>query len=127
MMRAMEEKMAEKKKYTGGCHCGAVRYEATAELGRVIACNCSICSKKGYLLTFVPPEQFTLLSGEEALNDYQFNTKKIHHLFCRTCGVQSFARGTGPDGRGMVSLNVRCLDDVDPTTLDVMHYDGKGR
>lgn len=119
--------MAEAKKYTGGCHCGAVRYEATAELGRVIACNCSICSKKAHLLAFVPAEQFTLVAGGDALTDYQFNTKKIHHLFCKTCGVQSFARGTGPDGREMVSLNVRCLDGVDPAALEITHFDGKSR
>ena len=119
--------MAEMKKYAGGCHCGAVRYEATAELGRVIACNCSICSKKAHLLAFVPADRFTLLSGADALTDYQFNTKKIHHLFCKTCGVQSFARGTGPDGSQMVSINVRCLDGVDPSTLEVMPFDGKSR
>jgi hypothetical protein len=119
--------MAEMKNYAGGCHCGAVRYEAMVELGRVIECNCSICSKKAHLLAFVPAAQFTLVAGEDALTDYQFNTKRLHHLFCKTCGVQSFASGSAPDGSKTYALNVRCLDDVDLSTLDVMPYDGKSR
>ena len=117
--------MGESKTYTGGCHCGKVRYETTTDLSKVIACNCSICSKKGYLLTFVPAERFTLLSGKDELTDYQFNKKHIHHLFCRTCGIQSFGSGTGPDGKPTYAVNVRCLDGVDPSGLAVTNYDGK--
>jgi hypothetical protein len=117
--------MANLQTHTGGCHCGAVRYEVALELERVMACNCSICSKKGTLLSFVPVEQFELLSGEDALADYQFNKKIIHHLFCKTCGVESFAKGVGPDGKPMRAINVRCLDDVDVSKLDVSHFDGK--
>lgn len=117
--------MANTHTYTGGCHCGKVRYEVELKLDRVMACNCSICSKKATLLSFVPSEQFKLLSGEDALSDYQFNKKNIHHLFCKTCGVQSFAKGTGPDGKPMRAINVRCLDGVDPSTLNVGHFDGK--
>ncbi len=91
----------------------------------VMACNCSICSKKGHLLTFVKPEQFSLLSGKEALTDYQFNQKVIHHLFCSVCGVGSFSRGVGPDGQEMYAVNARCLDDVDLAALPVTHFDGK--
>lgn len=111
-------------KYTGGCHCGRVRYEVESDLAPVIACNCSICRKRGYLLTFVPKAQFTQLSGEHDLTDYQFNNKVIHHLFCSTCGVGSFAHGTGPNGVEMVAINVRCLDGVDPATLTVTPHDG---
>src|SRR5215831_725498 len=74
--------MAFAKTYTGGCHCGEVRYETTTDLSTVMACNCSICTKRGILWTFVKPEQFALRSGEEDLRDYQFNKKMIHHLFC---------------------------------------------
>ena len=117
--------MAEAKKYTGGCHCGQARFEVTADLSTVISCNCSICHKRGLLLTFVPPEQFKLVAGEEkALVDYQFNKKVIHHLFCKTCGVRSFGRGVGPQGP-MVAINTRCLDDVDANTLNIQHFDGK--
>ena len=118
--------MAETKTYTGGCHCGAVRYEAAADLSApVISCNCSICSKKGYLLSFVPAAQFKLLSGEDSLTDYQFNKKVIHHLFCKVCGVESFAGGVGPGGAEMRALNVRCLDGVDPDALTLQKVDGR--
>ena len=116
--------MANAQKYTGGCHCGKVRYDVTAELGTVIACNCSICSKKAHLLAFVPEDAFALISGEGELADYQFNKHAIHHLFCRTCGIASFARGTAPDGKRMVSINVRCLEGVNVDDLSVHHFDG---
>lgn len=117
--------MTETKKYQGGCHCGKVRYEVTPDLSQVISCNCSICSKKAPLLTFVGREQFTLLSGEDALTDYQFNKHVIHHLFCSVCGVQPFGKGVTPDGHQMVAINVRCLDGVDVQSLSVDHFDGK--
>ena len=113
------------KTHTGGCHCGKVRYEVTTDLAQVIDCNCSICSKKAHVLTFVPEAEFKLLSGEGALTDYQFNKHVIHHLFCSTCGISSFGRGKKPDGTPMVSINVRCLDDVDVGSLNVHHFDGK--
>jgi hypothetical protein len=113
------------KTYTGGCHCGAVRYEATTDLAQVISCNCSICQKKGHLLTFLPAEAFALKSGEENLQDYQFNKHVIHHLFCRTCGIQSFARGTAPNGAAMVAVNVRCLDGVELASITPVPFDGR--
>jgi hypothetical protein len=83
------------KTYTGGCHCGNVRYEVQTDLNQVISCNCSLCSKRGYILAFVPATQFTLQKGE--------------------------------DGAPTVAINVRCLDDVDVSTLTVTEYDGKNR
>ena len=117
--------MPESKTYSGGCHCGKVRFEITTELGKVVACNCSICSKKGTLLTFVGASQFKMVSGEEALTDYQFNKMRVHHLFCSTCGVQSFGRGKAPNGEDMVAVNARCLDGVDPGSLEAQAFDGK--
>jgi len=117
--------MGEAKTYQGGCHCGAVRYETTADLTQVISCNCSICQKRGLLLTFVGADAFRLLSGEDATSDYQFGHKVVHHLFCRTCGVESFARGSQPDGTAMVAVNVRCLDDVDLDAIKPAPFDGK--
>lgn len=118
--------MADNKLYKGACHCGTVRYEVEADLSTpVIACNCSICQKSGTLLTFVPANRFRLLSGQDHLTDYQFGKKVIHHLFCDTCGVRSFARGSAPNGHEMIAVNVRCLDDVDPEALKVKQYDGK--
>lgn len=118
--------MAEPRKYSGGCHCGRVRYEVTLDLSApAITCNCSICSKTGSMLTFVAVEQFTLRSGEDALTDYQFNTKNIHHFFCSTCGIRSFARGTDKAGKEMRAINVRCLDDIDLEKVATQHNDGK--
>jgi len=117
--------MSSPQHYQGGCHCGQVRYEATVDLDNpVIACNCSMCGRAGTLLTFVPSDQFRLLSGEDNLTDYQFGPKHIHHLFCKTCGIKSFARGQGKNGP-TVAINTRCLDNVDPVKLPVHHYDGK--
>jgi hypothetical protein len=119
--------MGETTTYTGACHCGAVRYRVTTQpLESVVTCNCSICSKTGTMLAFVPAAQFELLSGADALGDYQFGKKKIHHLFCRRCGIRSFARGAMPDGSPIVAVNTRCLDGVDPASLRVKPFDGKG-
>ena len=119
--------MSEAQKYTGGCHCGQVRYEVETDLSMVISCNCSICSKKGLLLTFAPVEKFSLVSGESDLIDYQFNKHVVHHLFCARCGVESFARGQMPDGTPMVAVNVRCLDGVDVSELTLTPFDGRSR
>jgi hypothetical protein len=116
--------MPEAKTYAGSCHCGRVRYETEADLGQVIACNCSICRKRGALLAFVPADKFRLASGNDALVDYQFNKRVIHHFFCATCGVGSFGRGIGPNGVEMVALNVRCLDGVDLDALTIRKFDG---
>lgn len=118
--------MTEPKQYEGGCHCGAVRYRVTTDLSaRVVACNCSMCGRAGSLLSFVPEEAFELLQGQDSLSDYQFAKKRIHHLFCKTCGIKSFARGTNKDGKGMCAINVRCLDGVEPDSLTVSQFDGR--
>jgi len=116
--------MSEPKTYTGSCHCGRVRYEADADLSQVVSCNCSICRKRGALMAFVPTDKFRLLSGASDLTDYQFNKKVIHHLFCSSCGISAFGRGTRPDGAQMVALNVRCLDGVDLDALSVRKFNG---
>jgi hypothetical protein len=117
--------MPETNKYTGSCHCGKVRFEVEADLTRVNACNCSICSRAGYLLTFVKEDKFKLLSGESDQTDYQFAKKHIHHLFCSTCGIHSFGKGAGPDGSLMYAVNVRTIQNVDPTKLEIKHLDGR--
>lgn len=118
--------MSEVEKHQGSCHCGRVRYEVNLDLSQpVVACNCSMCGRSGTLLAFVPASEFTLLSGDDALQDYQFNTKVIHHLFCTSCGIKPFARGQMPDGSPTAAINVRCLDDVDLESLTVQTFDGK--
>ena len=117
--------MPDPRTYQGGCHCGRVRYEATSDLAQVVDCNCSICIKRGALWAFVKAPQFTLLKGDDALTDYQFARKKIHHLFCDNCGVGSYSRGIAPNGEDTFAVNIRCLDDVDISTLKVTPFDGK--
>ena len=115
----------ESRSYTGSCHCGKVRYEATTDLSSVMECNCSICSRAGYLLTFVPADNFKLLSGEDNLTSYHFNKMKIDHSFCKTCGVRSFGQGKNREGQPMYAVNVRCLEGVDPKSLQVKQVDGR--
>jgi len=91
----------------------------------VLECNCSHCSKRGLLLTFVTPDTFKIVAGGDGLQDYQFNKRSIHHLMCPDCGIESFARGRGPDGKEMVAVNVRCLDGVDLETLTPTPFNGR--
>lgn len=112
-------------KHTGGCHCGKVKYEVEMNLENAISCNCSICMKRGSFLDFVPVSNFKLLSGEGELQDYQFNKHVIHHNFCKTCGILSFAGGSAPDGTKMVAINVRCLDGIDLSKIKIQEYNGK--
>lgn len=114
----------ETKTYRGGCHCGAVRFTVTLALAEVMECNCSICSKTAWSLAFTPASGFELLQGSDALVDYQFAKRHIHHEFCGTCGIRSFGWGLDDKGERMFSVNVRCLDDVDVGALPVEHYDG---
>ena len=114
--------------YTGGCHCGKVQYQVTLDLSQpVLSCNCSMCGRSGTLLGFVPASQFELKSGEDSLTEYLFNKHVIHHVFCKVCGIKSFARGAKPDGTQMVAINVRCLQDVDVAKLNVKAVDGKSQ
>ena len=117
--------MTELQRYTGSCHCGHVKIAVHADLSKVYACNCSICSRAGYLLTFPSEEHFELLQGEGAMTDYQFGKKNIHHLFCTTCGVRVYGHGGGKEGKKMFSVNVRCLDGVETEALTVERFDGK--
>ena len=111
------------KTLTGGCHCGRVRFEVTTDLARVSECNCSICSKKGYLHHLVTPDRFRLLSGGADLAAYQFGIHAARHLFCRHCGVASFYRPRLDPSKYMV--NARCLDGVDLSTLEIVRFDGR--
>ena len=111
------------KTMQGGCHCGRVRFKVAADLTRVTYCNCSICAKKGFLHLIVPPERFELVSGEDNLATYTFNTGAAKHTFCKTCGIHPFyVPRSDPD---KIDVNVRCLDDVDLEALTIHSFDGK--
>lgn len=103
-----------------------MRYEVQLDLSQpVLECNCSHCQVKGLLLSFAPAEKFTLLSGEDALTEYRFNTEKIQHQFCSICGVECFGRALDPQGVPTAAINVRTIDDIDLAPLTRMPYDGK--
>jgi len=110
--------------HTGGCHCGRVRFEVVApQKLHVTECNCSICSKAGYLHLIVPADRFKLLAGSDALNCYGFNTHTAKHLFCSTCGIKSFyVPRSHPDG---FSVNARCLDAGTVEDLSIRQSNGR--
>jgi hypothetical protein len=111
------------KTYTGGCHCGLVRFRVTSDFARVSDCNCSMCTKKGFVHLIVPLAQFELLSGKENLSTYTFNTGVAKHTFCKTCGIHPFyTPRSDPD---KVDVNVRCLDNIDLTTVKITPFDGQ--
>jgi hypothetical protein len=94
-----------------------------ADLSTATLCNCSICTKKGFIHLIVPPEDFRLVSGRDELATYEFNTKTAKHHFCRTCGMHPFyVPRSDPD---KIDVNVRCLDGVDLKTLEVTTFDGE--
>jgi hypothetical protein len=109
--------------FQGGCHCGRVRYRVTANLSRASECNCSICSKKGFLHLIVPRDAFELLSGDADLTTYRFNTGVAQHYFCRHCGIHSYyVPRSDPD---KIDVNARCLDGVDVRALEITSFDGQ--
>ena len=110
---------------SGGCHCGAVRFEV--KLGDTVetrTCTCSICSMTGYEHVIVEGEAFRLLQGDEHLTRYAFNTGVASHLFCEICGVKGFYRPRShPEGW---SVNARCLDaDATITMTPGTPFDGR--
>ncbi|MBI1329416.1 MAG: GFA family protein [Alphaproteobacteria bacterium] len=119
--------MAARKKpatHSGGCHCGAVRFEVRApDEIELVDCNCSICTKTGYLHLIVAKKDFKLVSGKDKLTEYKFNTGSAKHLFCSVCGIKSFyVPRSHPDG---YSINFRCLDDQEAfASVMTRQFDG---
>jgi hypothetical protein len=111
-------------KHSGGCHCGRVRFEVMAPARLEVSdCNCSVCSKTGFLHLIVPADQFVLLSGRDDLTTYTFNTGVAKHTFCSHCGVKSFyVPRSHPDG---VSVNARCIDSETVESMSIVPFDGR--
>ena len=109
--------------HQGSCHCGAIAFEVEApDVPDCTQCNCSICSKAGFLHLIVPQSKFRLLRGEEAITTYTWGTGVAKHTFCKVCGIKPFyTPRSNPDG---VDVNVRCLDPV-PTHLNISAFDGQ--
>jgi hypothetical protein len=111
-------------KHVGGCHCGRVRFEVEAPAAiEAMECNCSICTKSGFLHLIVPKHKFALIQGSEFLSTYTFNSGVAKHFFCKVCGIKSFyVPRSNPDG---YSINVRCLEPVTIGRIVVTPFDGK--
>ncbi len=110
--------------YKGSCHCGKIAFEAEGDLAGAMACNCSICARKGSLLWFVPRENLKLLTPESDLATYTFNKHVIKHHFCPVCGMHPFGEGVDPKGQRMAAINIRCLEDADLASIPVKNFDG---
>jgi len=109
---------------SGGCHCGAIRFRVAVREWRALDCNCSVCTKKGFLHCIVPPEDFELVSGKDALSTYTFGTHTAKHHFCKTCGIHAFYEPRSHPGH--FDVNVRCLDDPkDIARFSIRPFDGR--
>jgi hypothetical protein len=111
--------------YKGSCHCGKVAFEAEGEIKGVMACNCSICQRKGALMWFLPRDKLRLLTPENAMATYTFNKHAIKHRFCPACGIHPYGEATDPQGNAMAAINIRCLEGIDLQAITVQHYDGR--
>jgi hypothetical protein len=112
-------------RYKGSCHCGRIRFEVEGEIKDALACNCSMCQRKGSLLWFVPRQDLKLLTPEDAASTYTFNKHVIKHRFCPVCGMHPYGEGKGPDGKATAAINIRCLEDIDLDAIPVQRYDGR--
>ena len=112
-------------KHQGSCHCGRIAFAVEVEIREAIECNCSHCSRKGYLLWFGPREQLEIVKGADTMATYTFNRHAIKHHFCPTCGCAPFGLGTDPKGNAMAAINLRCLPDLDRSNLQIKQVDGR--
>ena len=113
--------------YKGSCHCGHVAFEVEGTLDGAMACNCSICQRKGSLMWFVPRESLKLLTPDENASTYVFNKHVIRHRFCATCGIHPYGEAPDPKGKAMAAINIRCLEGIDLDKIPLTHYDGRAR
>jgi hypothetical protein len=111
--------------YQGSCHCGKIAFEVEGELTGAMACNCSICQRKGALMWFVPRDQLRLRTDDSALATYTFNKHAIKHRFCANCGIHPYGEAVDPKGNHMAAINIRCLEGVELGTVPVQHFDGR--
>lgn len=114
-------------RYNVSCHCGNIAYSVEGDLEQAIECNCTHCSRKGYLLWFVPRSQVTFRTAEADMSEYQFNKHAIHHRFCAQCGCAPLATGKDAKGNDTVSVNVRCIEGIDLAAVKRVPFDGLHR
>lgn len=111
--------------YSGSCHCGRIAFDVDGEINGAMACNCSICRRKGTLMWFVPRANLHLKTPAANLATYTFNKHVIQHHFCPVCGIHPFGEGVDPKGNKMAAVNLRCLDGLDLDAIPVQHFDGR--
>lgn len=116
-------------KYDGSCHCGRIAFDVESDgaIEQAMECNCSICSKRGHLLAFMPASQVHLRTPDADMTTCTFNKHAIRHPFCPVCGVAPFGRGKDAEGNETFAINVRCLDGIDPHALRIQPFDGRSR
>ncbi|MCG3188607.1 MAG: hypothetical protein LKCHEGNO_00716 [Burkholderiaceae bacterium] len=112
--------------YTGSCHCGDISFEVQGEIDSALSCNCSICSRKGSLLWFVPRQSLSLKTPETG-RAYTFNQHVIKHRFCPRCGIHPYGEGTDPKGNAVAAINLRCIENLDLSAIPVHYFDGKSK
>lgn len=111
--------------YKVSCHCGKVAIEAEGEIDSGLACNCSMCGRRGSLLWFVPRDKVKFTTPEDQAASYTFNKHVIQHRFCPACGIHVFGEGTDPKGGKVAAVNLRCVEGLDLDSVKVHHYDGR--
>jgi hypothetical protein len=112
-------------RYRGSCHCQRIVFEVDGTIDSGLACNCSICSRRGSLLWFVPRGQLVLLTDDDAAATYWFNKHAIGHRFCPVCGIHAFGEGTDPKGNRIAAVNLRCLEGIDLAEIPVREFNGR--
>lgn len=112
--------------YQGSCHCGRIAFEVDGDITQAMSCNCSMCTRKGSLLWFVPRTQLRLKTPEQDMSTYLFNKHVIQHRFCPTCGIHPFGEAINPKtGQPTAAVNIRCLEGLDLASVPVQEYDGR--
>lgn len=111
--------------HQGSCHCGRIKFEVDGVIDSALACNCSICLRKGSLLWFVPRGALRLLTPENDTASYSFHRHAIQHRFCPNCGMHPYADGKAPNGDAIAAVNIRCIEGIELESIPVTHYDGR--
>lgn len=110
-------------KYSGSCHCGDISFAVEGNIEKVFDCNCSHCSRKGYLLWFVSTDMLQTTAKETSDGIYLFNKHAIDHHFCKNCGCAPYGISAGAEGKA--AINVRCIENLDLAKLERVAVDGR--
>ncbi|ESQ81152.1 GFA family protein [Asticcacaulis sp. YBE204] len=113
--------------HQGSCHCGKIAFEVEGDFSEGLDCNCSLCRRRGGLLSFISRDAFRLNSSRDDLSMYQFNHHVLNHYFCSTCGIAPFSEGKNRDGSEMTAVNLRCMPDIDLDALKITKWDGASK